>query len=116
PFTLNADPRERRGTLRTSQRISQQLTFIDDSLAFQIPLPRECHRRLNDSVRRFLLDAAYRFFASSDRAVRLIAESLRYLSMALLHLVVRQVELGLTCFVRRNLRCVCSSLFLFLKV
>src|SRR5207244_11788828 len=71
---------------------------------------------VNDSLRRFLLESVYLVFASSDLAVRLIAESLRYLSMALLHLVVRQVELGLTCFVRRNLRCVCSSLFLFLKV
>ena len=67
-------------------------------------------------MRRFLLDVARRFFASPDYAVRLIAESLRYLSMALLHLVVRQVKLGLTCLVRRNLRSVCSTLFLFLKV
>ena len=63
-----------------------------------------------------MLDVARRFFASPDYAVGLIAESLRYLSMALLHLFVRQIELALTCFVRRNLRSVCSSLFLFLKV
>jgi len=72
--------------------------------------------RLNDSVRRFLLDVAHRFSGGSDYAVRLIAESLRYLSMALLHFFVRQIELGLTCFVRRNLSCIRSSLFLFLKV
>ena len=67
-------------------------------------------------MRRFLLDVARRFFDSPDYAIRLIAESLRYLSMSLLHLVVRQIELALTCFVRRNLRRVCSSLFLFLEV
>jgi hypothetical protein len=71
---------------------------------------------LNDSVRRFLVDVAHRFFGISDYAVRLIAESLRYLSLTVLHLVVREIEVALTCFVRRNLRSVCSSLFLFLKV
>src|SRR5947207_4192509 len=89
---------------------------MHDGLAFQIPFLRECHRSLNDSARRFVLDAAHRVFDSSDYAVRLIAENLRYLSMALLHLFVRQIELALACFVRRNLRSVCSSLILFFKV